>query len=172
MSVNRHQPHILVLPEDDANRQLANGFLLDQFLPIRRIQVLKEAGGWIKVFERFKKDQVVGMNRYPERFMVLLIDFDGHLERLSQAKVEIPNDLTERVFILGALTKPEAFKQAGLGSPEEIGLAMAKDCRERTYTIWNHDLLRHNAAELERLLHLVRPVLFPSNLRFAYGASV
>ena len=30
MSVNKYQPHVLVLPEDDANRQLANGFLLDQ----------------------------------------------------------------------------------------------------------------------------------------------
>jgi hypothetical protein len=30
MSVNKYHPHVLVLPEDDANRQLANGFLLDQ----------------------------------------------------------------------------------------------------------------------------------------------
>jgi len=29
MSVNGHLPHVLVLPEDDANRQLANGFVLD-----------------------------------------------------------------------------------------------------------------------------------------------
>jgi len=163
MSVNKYQPHVLVLPEDDANRQLANGFRLDQYLLNWRIQVLEEAGGWIKVLERFKKDQVVGLNRYPERFLVLLMDFDGDLERLSQAKAEIPNDLTERVFILGALTKPEALKQAGLGSPEEIGLAMAKDCREGTDTIWGHELLRHNAAELERLLPRVRPILFPSS---------
>ena len=163
MSVNKYQPHVLVLPEDDANRQLAESFHLQVVgYRLRQIQVLEEAGGWTKLLERFKKDQVVGMNRYPQRFMVLLIDLDGHLERLSQAKAEIPNDLTERVFILGALTRPEALKQAGLGSPEEIGLAMAKDCREGTDTIWGHDLLRHNVPELERLLPLVRPILFPS----------
>jgi hypothetical protein len=27
MSPNQYKPHILVLPEDDANRQIANGFI-------------------------------------------------------------------------------------------------------------------------------------------------
>ena len=40
MSVNKYLPHVLVLPEDDANRQLANGFLLDPNLLDRRIQLL------------------------------------------------------------------------------------------------------------------------------------
>jgi hypothetical protein len=163
MSVNRRIPHVLVLPEDDANRQLANGFLLDQYLLNRKIQVLQEAGGWTKVLERFKKDQVAGMNRYSGRFMVLLIDFDGHQARLEEAKAEIPEDLSERVFILGALTKPEALRQASLGSYEGIGRAMARDCREGTDTVWGHDLLRHNASELERLREQVRPILFPSH---------
>jgi hypothetical protein len=163
MSLNKFQPHVLVLPEDDANRQLANGFLLDQYLLSWRIQVLEEAGGWIKALERFNSDHVVGMNRFSGRFIVLLIDFDGHLERLSQAKAEIPNDLTERVFILGTSTEAEALKQAGLGSYEEIGLAMAKDCREGTDSIWGHDLLRHNASELDRLRACVLPILFPSS---------
>jgi hypothetical protein len=35
--MNRYQPHVFVLPEDDANRQLANGFLLDESLIVRRI---------------------------------------------------------------------------------------------------------------------------------------
>lgn len=38
MSVNKYKPHVLVLPEDDANRQLANGFLLglEQPVPTRQ----------------------------------------------------------------------------------------------------------------------------------------
>jgi hypothetical protein len=163
MSVNKHQPHVLVLPEDDANRQLANGFGLDQYLLNWKIQVLEEAGGWIKVLERFKRDLVVGMNRHACRSVVLLIDFDGHPERLTQAKAEIPENLAGRVFILGALTKPEALRQASLGSYEEIGLALAKDCREGTDTVWGHDLLRHNASELDRLRRSVLPILFPSS---------
>jgi hypothetical protein len=29
MSVNKYQPHVLLLPEDDANTELANGFVLE-----------------------------------------------------------------------------------------------------------------------------------------------
>ena len=164
MSVNKFQPHVLVLPEDDANSQLANGFLLDSHLiPNRQIQVVEEAGGWTDVLKCFKSDHLAGMNRYPGRHVVLLIDFDGKLERLTEVKAGIPEHLSDRVFILGALTEPEALKQASLGSYEEIGLAMAKDCREGTNTIWGHDLLRHNATEVDRLRQHVRPILFPSN---------
>ena len=104
------------------------------------------------------------MNRYPDRFMVLLIDFDNHPERLAEAKAEIPDHLAERVFVLGALTEPEGLKRAGLGSLEQIGLGLAKDCREGTDTLWQHPLLKHNDPELERMLQHIRPILFPSNL--------
>jgi len=161
MSVNKYLPHVLVLPEDDANRQLANGFLLDQYLSTRKIQVLEEVGGWIQVLERFLSDYVAGMDLYQSRFMVLLIDFDGRKERLQDAKARIPENLVDRVFILGALSEPEALR-AKLGSYETIGLAMAQDCREETNTTWGHHLLRHNTGELDRLREHVRPLLFPS----------
>ena len=38
--MNRYKPHVLVVPEDDANRQLANGFLQNPALNLRAIQVL------------------------------------------------------------------------------------------------------------------------------------
>ena len=44
MSVNVYKPHVLVLPEDDANREIANGFLLAPSLKLRNIQVLPCAG--------------------------------------------------------------------------------------------------------------------------------
>ena len=159
--VNRYQPHVLVLPEDDANRQLANGFVLylDQSV-LTRIQVLEEVGGWNEVLNRFESDHVAGMDRFTNRFMILLIDFDGSTERLKDAKSRIPEHLRERVFILGAWNEPEDLKAAGLGLYEEIGSAMAQDCREETYTTWNHDHLRHNASELARLREHVRPILF------------
>ena len=163
MSVNKYLPHVFVLPEDDANRQVANGFLRDQSLLTRRIQVLPEVGGWAQVLQRFRSDHVVEMDRYPNRFMVLLTDFDGKQERFTNAQAVIPAHLTERVFILGAFSEPEALRQANLGSYENIGLAMAKDCREETDKTWRHDLLRHNASELDRLREHVRPILFPPN---------
>jgi hypothetical protein len=162
MSVNKFQRHVFVLPEDDANRQIANGFILDPSLLNRQIQVLRAAGGWLRVVERFKSQYIDRMDRNSLTSMVLLIDFDGHPERLTKAQAEIPEQLAERVFILGVLTRPEALKQAGLGSYEEIGLALAKDCREGTDTVWGHDLLRHNAIELDRLRSSVLPILFPT----------
>jgi hypothetical protein len=63
--------------------------------------------------------------------MILLIDLDGRQDRLQDAKSRIPERLTERVFVLGALTEPEARK-ADLGSYEAIGLELARDCREET----------------------------------------
>jgi hypothetical protein len=161
MMVNRYLPHVFVLPEDDANHQLAIGFLLDPSLSPRQIQVLPAVGGWTQVFERLRSDHVVDMDRHLNRFMVLLIDCDGDEQRPQNARARIPQHLTERVFILGTLSNPEDLRRAGLGSYETIGLAMARDCREDTATIWGHDLLRHNAHELERLRQRIWPILFP-----------
>ncbi|MGA2659008.1 MAG: hypothetical protein ABSH34_16015 [Verrucomicrobiota bacterium] len=61
MSVNKYRPHVYVLPEDDANRQLANGFLLHPDLLARNIQVLPEVGGWHEVLDHFKSDYANGM---------------------------------------------------------------------------------------------------------------
>jgi hypothetical protein len=158
--VNRDQPHVLVLPEDDANRQLANGFHLQvDFARQRRMQVLPVAGGWIRVLEQFKSDHLNIMVGNPNRFMILLIDFDGRAERLNMAKAAIPDELADRVFILGAFNEPEALK-VELGSFENIGSSLADDCRDDTYTTWGHQLLQHNAGELDRLREYVRPILF------------
>jgi hypothetical protein len=159
MSVNKHFPHVLVLPEDDANRQLANGFQLDPLLDTRRMQILEEAGGWREVLNRFKEDHLPEMDRYASRFMVLLIDFDGQEDRLNTVKAAIPDHLKERVFVLGAWSEPEELRQ-NLGSYETIGLAMAKDCRDNAEVTWAHVLLGHNADELKRLRIHVRPILF------------
>lgn len=160
MSPNRFLPHVLVLPEDDANRELVVGFLLDSSLSRRAIDFLEVAGGWTKILDRFESYEIAGMRRFQKRFMVLLLDFDNDANRLGIARGRIPPDLADRVFILGSLSDPESLCRAGLGRPEEIGLALAKDCREGTNTVWDHALLRHNAGEVERLRQHVRPILF------------
>jgi hypothetical protein len=160
MSVNRYLPHVYVLPEDDANRQVLNGFLLDPSLVDYRIHVLEEAGGWVETLDRFRSVYAAEMDRFPARLMVLVIDFDGRQDRLELAKRRIPQHLVERVFVLGALREPEDLKP-DLGSFETIGLGMARDCREGTNVVWAHEQLRHNAAEVARLRVHVRPILFP-----------
>lgn len=139
MGVNKEQPHVLVLPEDDANRQLANGFHLQvRWARQRRMQVLRAAGGWNEVLNLFESKYAAEMDRCPHRFMVLLIDFDRNEDRLAKAKASIPAHLVARVFILGAWTEPEDLKSADLGSYELIGSNMARDCREETNTTWGH----------------------------------
>jgi hypothetical protein len=161
MSVNKYLPHVFVLPEDDANRQVANGFRLEPSLRDHRIHVLEEAGGWNEVLERFDSIYAAEMDRFPHRLMVLLIDLDGRIDRLESAKTRIPAHLKDRVFILGALNEPEDLRRE-LGTFEDIGLAMAQDCREGTDTVWGHRLSRHNAGEINRLKVHARPILFPS----------
>lgn len=157
MSVNKHLAHIFVIPEDDANRQLAIGFCLGLN---RQVQVLPVAGGWKHVLELFKSDHIGGMNQYPRRYMVLLIDFDGKEDRLKEAKIAIPAELLERVIVLGVRTEPESLKAPGQ-TYESIGQSLARECRDGQNEIWSHDLLRHNAGEIERLNAQIRPILFP-----------
>ncbi|MCW8141446.1 MAG: hypothetical protein KIT58_21290, partial [Planctomycetota bacterium] len=80
MSCNAYMPHVLVIPEDDANRQLANGFVGAPGIAPRRIQVLPPAGGWRGVVETLLSDHVSGMRRFEQRLVVLLLDFDEQVD--------------------------------------------------------------------------------------------
>jgi hypothetical protein len=159
VTVNKYLPHVFVLPEDDANLRLANEFHL-QLDRLRQMQLLEVAGGSNEVLNLFEQVHVREMERCPHRFMILLIDFDGNEDRLQVAKARIPQDLLDRVFILGVWSEPEALR-ARLGPYETIGWGMAKDCREGTDRTWGDDLLQHNAGELDRLRERVVPILFP-----------
>jgi len=162
MGTNNYRAHVHILPEDDADRELANGFILG-VLPAysRAIQVLPPAGGWIKLLDEFRSFHMLGMRTFPLRQVVLLIDFDDDLNRVSWIKRSIPEDLSGRVFVLGALGEPEDLRKDFGPDYESIGQRLAEDCRDGTSPIWNHPQLRHNLCELDRLRQYVRPLLFP-----------
>jgi len=160
MGVNKYRPHIFVLPEDDANRQIANGFLLDPALNERAIQILPAVGGWKRVVDKFRLVHAHEMKRYPERRIVLIIDFDDRLERLRHVRAEIPEQLTDRVFVLGVLSEPERLKTSLNKDFEDIGKSLSQDCSENTRTVWDHSLLKQNEIELERMILSVKPFLF------------
>jgi hypothetical protein len=160
MSINKHIPHILVLPEDDANRQIANGFILDLNLNSRAIQILPEARGWKDVLEKFTNEYASTMRQYPYRMIALLIDFDEDEDRLIYVKNHIPNDLKNRVFVLGVFSEPERLRKDIKKSFENIGEALAKDCADNTNELWGHNLLKHNKSELDRIISSVKPFLF------------
>lgn len=160
---SKYRPHMVILPEDDANRQIVNGFLKNPAIDRNCIQIERPAGGWLKTLESFKNNQVAGLRRWPLRIVVLLIDFDRDIGRLDyfRKQIDISADLMNRVFILGARNEPEDIKRAvGSGSLETIGIALADDCRSNTRTLWNHVELAHNSNELDRLNAAVKPWLF------------
>ncbi len=160
MSTNRYAPHILVLPEDDANRQIANGFILNLTLNERAIQVLRPVGGWTKVVDEFKNVHAYEMQKYLQRRIVLIIDFDNQAQRLSSVKDEIPKELSDRVFILGVRSEPEDLKANLNKSFEGIGKSLSQECSDNTREVWGHDLLKHNETELDRMVLSVKPFLF------------
>lgn len=160
MRINKYQPHLLVLPEDDANRQIANGFLLDPKLNSSAIQVLPEARGWKNVVETFTNSYSSTMRQYSHTMIVLLIDFDQNEDRLAYVKQHIPNDLEDRVFVLGVLSEPERLRSDIRKNFEKIGETLANDCPDDTNELWGHELLKHNKTELARMVPSVKSFLF------------
>ena len=162
----RHE--LYIIPEDKANSQIVNGFLLEPTLKSRFIHVVSYADGWKKVIKVFKENHIVDMKKHPNRYMILLIDFDEKYEnRFKQIKSEIPKEISDRVFILGAKKDPENLKGKkykrnfqGVKSFEDLGQALSKDCANNTNEIWSHNLLLHNQEELLKAREILRPFLF------------
>ena len=160
MSVNKYQPHIFVLPEDEANREIANGFLLHHSVNLRSIQVLPNAGGWSKVKDLFYTVHAPEMDRFTCRHMVLLVDFDRDGSRFNQILKIVPAHLMKRVAIIGVWSEPEDLRRVGFTNTEELGTRLADECRSQQRQTWEHELLRHNLSELERIDLVFREILF------------
>lgn len=64
--MNKYRDHLLIVPEDDANRELATGFLLG--LPHGvNAQVERSAGGWSSARDALKS-LAPSMLRLPQRW--------------------------------------------------------------------------------------------------------
>lgn len=158
MSVQKS--HVYVLAEDDANRQILNGFLTNQAICPRCVKPVPTSKGWSKMVDQFQSDYVPRLRGNPLGFVILLVDFDGQgQKRADQVWEKIDDDVKDRVFILGSKDEPERLR-LDLGTYETIGQALAKDCHEGKRSTWDHEFLCHNASELDRLWSSVRPFLF------------
>jgi hypothetical protein len=160
MRSNKFQPHVLILPEDDANRQIANGFIQNLKVNERAIQILPAANGWEKAVDDFKENHIAEMRKFPSRMIVLLIDFDEKEDRLSYVNSQLPEDLKARVFVLGVFSEPEKLRSDTKKNFEKIGETLANDCTDDTNELWEHPLLKHNKTELDRMISSVKPFLF------------
>lgn len=160
--MNKYRPHILILAEDDANNDVANGFMLHHEIDLRQTMILPASGGWPKVRETLLSEYVPTLRKYAGRHMVLVVDFDEQGDRHARMTDEIPDDVADRVFVIGFWSEPEALADAGIGSRETVGLKLATECFDETRNTWEHELLTHNARELERMATQLRAILFRS----------
>ena len=165
--VNKFKEHLVVIPEDPVNREIVNGFLLHSEVDERALRILpphrdKKKGGWKRVIKRFKTLHN-SMRELKYRYVLLLIDFDKNKERFNRIRNKIPNELEARVFIMGTFSEPEELKKTinkNFKNFEEIGGALAEGCANDNYCLWQHDLLKHNSSELDRMIGSVKPFLF------------
>ena len=160
MSVNKYQPHVLVLPEDDANRQIANGFHQALNVNPLALQVMPPAGGWAKVLDKFEQDHLAGVRKYAQRRIVLLMDFDNDQARYYVAWGRIPEDVRSRVFVLGVLSEPEQLRRKTGKHFEAIGNIVAEDCPDERNELWIDELLEDNTSEVDRFITSVNSFLF------------
>ena len=161
MSCNKSLPHIIVIPEDDANKAIANGFEEGLDSGQRNFQIVRPSGGWLKAIGDFNDIYLPKISIKSNGHIVLLIDFDNFPNRLIQIQSQIPKNVSKRVFVLGAKKNPEELKRARLGSYEAIGKMLFDDCRGNATATWEHELLKHNSPELQRMNPILRPILFP-----------
>lgn len=167
--MNKYQPHLKILCEDEINQNFAKGFILglnlnnDQ-LPLPRIETIKYVtGGWTKAVNNLNEVWLDQLRQNEHLFLLILIDSDGCSNRLNEILSAIPEEFKERVFIMGCLHEPEILKQQSHSaikqmnkkekvSDEAVGKVLFQHCKDNPENnLWYSDELKHNANEIERL---------------------
>lgn len=160
MGNNNYRPCVYVVPEDDANRQIVDGFCLDYRIT-GQIQVLPNAGGWSKVIKTIETEYFSILRKYPNVHVLGLIDCDNEPGRIQRLNKEFPTDVRDRIFLLGTLPNPEAFKSELHLTFEGLGEMLAEDCASGNEEIWKHKHLEHIQDEIARAKEKLRSVLWP-----------
>lgn len=160
MAVNDYRPHLFVIPEDDADRQFADGFELDSRLKPLAMQVMPVEGGWKKVIEKILADYVPKVRSNLHTHVLGIIDCDEHPDRIVEQLSQFPEDVRDRIFLLGTLDDPQAFKRAVKLPFEKIGISLADECFQQEFSLWRHEHLAHIHEEIARAAATLRPILF------------
>ena len=150
---NKYKWHIVVVPEDEATRQLGNG--LSNAFPsiVNRIKFLREAGGWADAIATVKD---LELDKYSDRRVLLIIDLDQDDTRLGfiRSQPEI-SKFNNRIFILGSFKAVEQLKPIGEShNLENVGQRLGEDC-----SCWNDSLLiacREDACRLKAEIENIR----------------
>ncbi|MDR0378618.1 MAG: hypothetical protein LBI62_01480 [Candidatus Accumulibacter sp.] len=158
MSVNKYEPHIFIIPEDDNFRQLVLGFKNDSRVNDAVVKLESNARGWMDALGKIKH---IHMDDYEKRYAIALIDFDGEPDnRIDYFRREIPA-YEGRAFLLGLYKESEDFKRdCKKKSLEALGMELAESCIGGGGGLWESEHLKCNAEELDRLRKAVGSFLF------------
>ncbi len=161
MSINKYKSHLYVIPEDDAERQIADGFVLHDRVDTRQVQVVGPPGGWPKVLDTFRNEYLLQLRQNVHTHVVMLIDYDTKGNARQEVFIDaIPEEFRRRVFVVGPSQAPEHLRRATKQSYEQIGMSLANDCDGNQTAIWGHEQLKHNDDQRKLLLEIVKPFLF------------
>ena len=160
--MNKYQPHIKVLVEDDAIRQVANGFFLN-YNVVGRIQIMPTLGGWPNVKEEFETIYVTAMRNNLSIYCVLIIDFDEDLDRRTTFNQIIPKDLRDRVILIGAFDEVEDLCREEGKSKENMGKEITRMCSSGG-NICNINQLKHNKEEVDQYGNKFRELIFGTSI--------
>jgi hypothetical protein len=165
MSVNRFREHVIVVPEDDADRQLALGFVLHAAVNRTHIRLDGIADGWPNLLRRLREEYIGHLRRFPGGHVVLLMDFDDRIEERRRALENLVAEFDDRgqwegrVYLLGAAKDPEQLVREFGTHETRIGERLADECFREKFEWWDDELLAHNRETRERL-SVVRGTLF------------
>jgi len=161
MSVNKYLPHVLIIPEDHADEQIANGFTEHDQVTLKQVQVMPYADGWPGVLNKFQTQYIHYLRNNQKGYVVLLIDFDNNYANQRRRFDEaVPSDLKDRVFVVGVKETPEVLRQKLGKGFEEIGKELVDDCYKGTDGSWTNEDMKHNDPDRIKMIETVRPILF------------
>ncbi len=153
--MNKYQFALLVVPEDQANKDLVIGARDSQPNTIQnKIRIEPVPGGRDEVWTATIHDYLPRLERYERWHLVLVIDHDADVPKIQQHFDElIPQSLKSRVWVLGCRSEPESCRSR-LGRPgplRELGSELFNSCMTQLSPLWDHNELNHNKAQLESL---------------------
>ena len=78
MSANKYTHHLIVIPEDQAVRDIVNGFSTCLDANEKQFSVYDLARGWERGKETLLELSKGYMRKYSNSYAVLIVDFDGN----------------------------------------------------------------------------------------------
>lgn len=153
MSVNRYEPYLIVLCEDNAYKDIFLGFEISEHPQISLKPVYQ--GFDDILFQLTNPNSMTSkeLKRYNKSYVLALTDADLDSQsesNIKKLKDSIPNEYKDRVFVMGSKYEAENIKRAIIGKGKWKGVSqeLEKSCRDENCELWRDEMLNHNMEEI------------------------